>query len=87
MAWKASSTKATLGGERELERRLRRLECQRQLGDEPEQVERGQPGSLESLFIQESLFGILVFSANHLAFDPLLQEVMKALRISLFPAI
>ena len=41
--------RATLGRERELERRERWLECQRQLRDEPEQVECRQPGGLPQL--------------------------------------
>ena len=40
---------ATLGRERELERRQRWLERQRQLGDESEQVERWQPGGFPKL--------------------------------------
>ena len=41
---------ATLGRERELERRRWWLERQCQLGDESEQVERWQPGRLSKLF-------------------------------------
>ena len=41
---------ATLGCERELERRQRRLERQRQLCSESEQVERWQSGRFSPLF-------------------------------------
>lgn len=50
-----------LGRERELERGQRRLERECLFGDEPEQVESGQPGRFENLFVQKPLYGVFVF--------------------------
>src|SRR3989344_2866021 len=46
----------SLGGQRELEPELRRLERERQLGCQPERVECRQPGSLEIIFVQNPGF-------------------------------